>query len=154
MKRITYLRTLRRRLLARHGERVRPVVLDEGAVYMLARLRVLGGERLRGPGFERWWHEEVRRWARCLDLVVRLDAPDPTLRERIRTRSQPHGVKHLSDGYVDSFAATYRIAYDEVIRALRDVGGPRILTIQTDEAPVDRIARRIVAEIQDTRGGP
>ena len=42
MKRITYLATLRHRLQEqRKGSR--PVVLDEGPVYMLARLRVLGG---------------------------------------------------------------------------------------------------------------
>lgn len=153
MKRITYLATLRHRLQEqRKGSR--PVVLDEGPVYMLARLRVLGGNRLSGPGFDRWWRETIRQWAHSLDLIVWLDASDPVLRDRVRNRVQSHGVKQLGDQAVDAFMARYRAAYSEVIGALVEARGPEVLTVRTDQESLSVTTSRLLAELRPGEAVP
>jgi shikimate kinase len=152
MKRIMYLSTLHRVLQERSSARARPVILDEGAVYMLARLLVMGGDRVHGAAFEHWWQSAVQQWAGTLDLIIWLDAPDPVLRSRIRGRLQSHGVKQSSDEVIDTFMATYRAAYQRVIGELNERQGPRVLTVSTEREPVGHIARRLLAELRDAEG--
>ncbi|MEO6055332.1 MAG: AAA family ATPase [Gemmatimonadales bacterium] len=153
MKRITYLSALHRVLQERKAARARPVILDEGAVYMLARLLVLGGDRVRGAAFEHWWQSAIQRWAATLDLIVWLDAPDAVLRERLRARRQSHLVKQSSDEAIDKFMATYRAAYQRVMGALTEAHGPRVLTVRTDQEPVAHIAQRLLTQLGRSEGG-
>jgi hypothetical protein len=154
MKRITYLSTLHHLLHEPAFVRAGTVILDEGAVYMLARLQVHGADRIRSRAYLRWWHGAIEAWARTLDLVVWLDAPDPVLRERLRGRAQSHPAKHVSDDAVSSFLACYRDAYWRVIAALTATDGTRVLTVRTDHESVDDIVSRVVAEMRrmDTEG--
>jgi hypothetical protein len=148
MKRITYLRTLRRVLEDPTSTRSTTVILDQGAVYMMARLLVFGKERVRSAAFDRWWQETIEHWARVLDIVVWLDAPDPILIHRIRTRKQPHPVKGLSDAAISRFITTYRAAYDRVLGGLAAAHGPAMIAVRTDQESLDQAARRVAGEIQ------
>lgn len=153
MKRITYLRTLDRML---HGElprRPRAVVLDEGPVYMLARLRVHGGERILSPAFERWWRKALAQWAGTVDLVVWLDAPDPILMQRAQTRSQVHELQRLSDARAREFIASYRRAYETVVGGLTEAAGPQVMRVRSDQASVDQLVARIVPVLEGLRPG-
>ena len=152
MKRITYLGTLYRLLQAGGPARDGTVVLDEGAVYMLARLQVLGADRIRSVAYTRWWRGAIEAWARTLDLIVWLDAPDAVLRERLRRRRQPHPVKELPDAAIDRFLASYRESYNRVIRALREARGPKVLMVRTDRETVAEIARRVEAAVRELEG--
>jgi hypothetical protein len=148
MKRITYLGTLRRVLEDTGSRRSSTVILDQGAVYMMARLLVFGDERLRSAPFQRWWGQAMEQWARALDILVWLDAPDPVLIERIRSRKQPHPVKGLTDGAIGEFMAAYRAAYDQVLGGLVAAGGPKVLDVRTDREPLEQLARRVASEIR------
>jgi hypothetical protein len=152
MKRITYLGTLHRLVREPAWLGAGTVILDEGAVYMLARLQVYGADRIRSRAYPRWWLEAIQGWARTLDLIVWLDAPDPVLRHRLRERRQTHPAKHLSDEAVSSFLACYRDAYWRVISTLTALEGPRVLTIRTDEASVEDVVGRVVAEMRAIDG--
>jgi hypothetical protein len=152
MNRMTYMRSLHRLLLEPAAARAGTVILDEGAVYMLARLQVHGADRIRSGAYQSWWHGAIEDWTRTLDLIVWLDAPDPVLRERLRGRGQPHPAKHLPDEAVSSFMARYRDAYWRVITALTAVRGPGVLAVRTDEESVSDIAGRIVTTMR-TMGG-
>jgi hypothetical protein len=148
MKRITYLRTVYGML---HGElpgRPRAVILDEGPVYMLARLRVYGGERIRTATFERWWRGTVAQWARTVDLIVWLDAPDITLLQRSRTRDQVHQLQRLSEVRAQQFLAAYRQAYETVVGALTELSGPAVLRVRSDQQSVEAIRDQVLAEIR------
>jgi predicted ATPase len=148
MKRITHLRALQRMLLKMRRETPAPVVLDEGPVYMLARLRVYGGETVAGRRFERWWVNAFESWARVLDLIVWLDAPNAVLIDRIRARARPHRTQRLSDQAVHQFLESYRDAYSRIVSALRDKGSTRLLTIRTDLQSLEQSADRVAAAIR------
>jgi hypothetical protein len=155
MKRMVYVGALRR-ALERPGASARPVILDEGPIYMLARLRVFGEDRLGSRAFERWWREAVREWAVALSLIVRLDAPDAVLIERLRSRIQSHPLRGHGDEAISRFLEAYRNAYDAVIEALMAAdGAPRLLIFRTDEQPVDRIADAVAPYLlRPNPGGP
>jgi thymidylate kinase len=154
MKRITYLGSLYELLQERSGANAGTVLLDEGAVYMLARLEVLGAERTHSAAYARWWHGAIEAWSRTLDLIVWLDAPDPVLRDRLRRRAQSHPVKRRPDEAIDRFIASYRDSYRHVIRSLMEARGPRLLTVRTDQEDVECIARQLTAEVRDMEAGP
>jgi thymidylate kinase len=148
MKRIAYLRTLDRMLEGPAVRRHPAVVLDEGPVYMLARLRVYGGERIRSAAFERWWQREVEHWARRVDLVVWLDAPDPVLLGRLRARPQFHRVERRSDADAGRFFASYRRAYESVVGGLAGGSGPRVVRARSDRESIEQLVHRVVTELR------
>jgi hypothetical protein len=148
MKRITYLTTLQRLVETNISAGERAVVLDEGPVYMLARLLVFGEDRIRSVAFERWWRHAVEQWARLLDVIVWLDAPDPILMHRLRVRLQPHPIKELSDDAMIKFLGTYRAAYDRVVGALATGRGPTVLKLRSDQESLSHLAQRVTAEMR------
>jgi hypothetical protein len=147
MKRMTYLQTLDHMLHQGGKPSAAAVVLDEGPCYMLARLRVYGGERILGARFERWWHVEIERWARTLDLVVWLDAPDPVLLQRVRARMQAHRLQRLSEHDARRFLASYRSAYDLIADGLDRAGGLRVLRVRSDRESLNQLADRLTTEL-------
>ncbi len=149
MKRITYLRTLQRSVAAKAAERYRAIVMDEGPVYMLARMRVYGEARVRSAAFEPWWRSAIGEWRRTLHLVVWLDAPDAILAERLRRRAQHHRLQGATDRTIEGFLGAYRTAYAEVMSDLTTLPGVRVLAFRTDVETADRIAERVVAELQE-----
>jgi shikimate kinase len=146
MKRIVYLQTLARAVVLelRHE---RGVVLDEGAVYMLARMRVYGGANVRSPAFQAWWRDATAAWARTLDLLVWLDAPDVVLMERLRTRSRYHRMQAASDAMIRQFLGTYRTAYADLMISLAAESGLPVLEFRTDCEPPGRIAEQLAARL-------
>jgi hypothetical protein len=152
MKRMTYLTTLLRLLKEPRFDGAGALVLDEGAVYMFARLLVFGEERIRSRAFQRWWSEASEQWAGALDLLVCLDAPDAILIQRLRTRNQPHPVKAFSDEAIARFISSYRAAYERVIASLTVSGGPRVIRVRTDEESLGQTTRRIAAELRCIEG--
>jgi thymidylate kinase len=147
MKRITYLRTVYGMLHGGLPGRPHAVILDEGPVYMLARLRVYGAERIRTAAFERWWRGTVAQWARTVDLIVWLDAPDTILLQRSRTRAQVHQLQRLSEARAQQFLASYREAYETVVRALTELGGPTVLRVRSDQQSLEAIRDQTLGEL-------
>src|SRR2546422_47655 len=94
LRQLVRLRTLRQVLERRPVQHVPLVVLDEGPVFALAWLRLFGRQRRRGDALAPWWQRALQQWAAALDIVVRVNAPDAVLLERIRPRGEPHRVKH------------------------------------------------------------
>lgn len=144
MKRILYLGALHQLLRQETFTNYRAVVLDEGPVYMLSRLRVFGGEAIESRTFQKWWRGAISEWADTIDGIVWLDAEDPILADRIRTRDQPYPVKDVSDSSVRNFLARYRAAFDYVIKELTTGDGPRVFRFVTDGQSSDQIADKIL----------
>ena len=121
------------------------VVLDEGPVFALTWLRVYGGERLAGSAaYARWVQRTLAAWARVLDAVVWLDASDPVLAQRIRSRVKPHRVKHQSDPEIAAFAARYRTEFASVILALTHLNGTKRLTVSAEAAGPEALAAQVL----------
>ncbi len=115
-----------------------PVVLDEGPVFALSWMEVFYPRR-EGPRRAAWRRRVLARWARLLDLVVLVDAPDPVLTYRLRTRAKAHPLKHS--------------AFNHVGAELRAASGPRLVTLSTGDEPSGRTIERLVATVERSIDG-
>lgn len=146
MRYMVRLRTLHHLLTSRRTRRVPFVVLDEGPVFALAWLQLFGDPGVgEGDAMAGWRRQVVREWARTVDVVVLLDAPDTVLAGRIRAREQSHRVKGGSDTEISRFATAYRQAFGKVIAALTAASGVRVVELESDGAGVDHTVDRLRA---------
>ena len=126
---------------------------DHGPIFRIARLRAFGPPLVRGAAFRRWSEAAVRRWAKLLDAVVWLDAPDALLAGRIDARDERHRMKGGEAEQTQRFLARYREAYDALIAELVAAGGPRPIPVDTSREAPDAIAARLLAELGITSPG-
>lgn len=123
------------------------VVLDEGPIFGLAWLEVFhraNGDRAR----REWRREALSQWARRLTAVIRVDAADTVLTDRIRSRAKPHPVKHDSDETIRGFTARFRSVFDEVLAALRATGRVPVIEVRTDRGTPAQQAARLRAALE------
>ena len=130
----------------------RPVVLDEGPVFALSWIEVFYPRR-EGPRRAAWRRRVLARWARLLDLIVLVDAPDPVLTYRLRTRTKAHPLKHSPDGVIHAFTARFRTAFHHVGAELRAASGPRLVTLSTGDEPSGRTVQRLVTTVERSIDG-
>lgn len=144
MKRVLYLTTLERMLsgAATHRDEIR--VLDEGPVYMLARMLYFNERLMTDAAFRRWWGVAASRWARVLDAVVWLDADTAILARRIRERPGRPPVSDTRDAHLLPFLRRYRRCYSRVMHDLAVFGGPLVVHIDSGRMPVDVIAQDVL----------
>ncbi len=147
------LKTLHETLRRDDGAGGRVVILDEGPIFALAYLRGFGHEAARGEHTAGWWDKALRQWAGVIDMVVVVDAPDTVLASRIRTRPKHHEIKHSSDEEIHAFAARFRTVLESVLADLALHGGPRVVRIRTGEEQVERIAERLLDQLDRGRHG-
>lgn len=129
----------------------RLLLMDEGPLFGLAWLDVLF-ER-RDPIFTRWRHRALREWGRRLAAVVRLDASDPVLAWRIRTREQAHPVKQRSEAEIARFTARFRRAFDRVFADLDDAAPVTVVHLRTDEALAPQAVARVHRALEEAARG-
>lgn len=122
------------------------VVLEEGAVCLLAKLQGFGSQLLHSERARKWWERMYQHWAETLDLVIRLDTPTPILVERIRTRGLAHEIDELTDQEAARYLAHIRAAQEHVLSGLMAAAkGPRVLCFNTADTTPDQICDRVVA---------
>jgi hypothetical protein len=127
------------------------VVLDEGPVFAFAWFRVLGHPCFRDGRRDSWWREVLAHWAARLDVIVLLDGADPLLVDRLRSREKDHPLKTSPDRELYEFAAAYRREFEWVISGLTAQGtGPKVISLESNEAPPEELAARVLAACQDT----
>ena len=106
-----------------NGETV--LLLDQGPVFLLAKLGEFGPGVLASYVAQNWWSRQYRQCAGAIDMVIWLDAPDEVCAERIRRREKWHEVKDAPDEIIIEFERRYRMAYERVIAQLTGAGkGP------------------------------
>ncbi len=147
VKHLARLDALHASLRAPRWQGARMVVLDEGPVYTLSWLQVIGHPRFRGGPPPSFWEHTLQRWSRSLDAVVVLDAPDHVLTDRIRTRDKPHLVKDRSVDEVSAFANAYRVATERVLTDLQALGGPPVLRFEAGES-----GKQLAQRLRDALG--
>ncbi len=130
------------RLLAR--QRIRghqAILLDQGPIYLITDLHILGPRILQSEKIQPWWDAVYQRWRSAMNLVIWLDADDGVLAERICTRPDEHQVKGYSNREIFDFLALYRHWYDRVMARL-SADNPRlvVLKIDTSQRDVDDIS--------------
>ena len=125
-------------------DRYRLVVVDEGAVYTLAWLRVIGHPVFSDQRSASWRRYIAALWAAVLDGVVRLDAPDDVLARRVRTRAKAHVLSSAPDAVIGAFSARYRAAFDEVLASLTQHGTLSIREFRTDRMTPEQVAAELL----------
>jgi hypothetical protein len=152
VKNLARLDALHDALRTTHWNGTRLVLLDEGPVYTLSWLQVIGHERFRGSPAPAVWQRTLERWAQSLDAVVILDAPDSVLSDRIRTRAKPHLLKDGTAWEMSAFATAYRLAFERVLVNLKAMGGgPRVLRLDCADG-TDQLRDRLLTVLRE-RGG-
>jgi len=126
-------------------------ILDQGPVYMLARLHSFGFGNVRGRSLAQWWSDLLDRWAANLDMLIWLDASDMTLVDRIHARGKWHSVKEKPEQEAVQFLAGFRASCEQIIARLTAHGGPRVLYFNTDRDAPDQIVAEILAEFDSKR---
>ena len=127
------------------------VVFDHGPIFRLARLRAFGPHLVESAGYRRWERAAIERWARLLDAIVWLEAPDVLLAERIDARAEHHRMKGGEAGETRRFLDRYRAVYAALLAELTAAGAPEPIRVDTSREAPDAIATRLLARL---RPGP
>jgi hypothetical protein len=122
----------------------RYVVVDEGVIYTLAWLQVIGHPLFHNGRTDSWRHYVAGLWGATLDEVVRLDAPEPILAQRLRTRAKYHAMAHASDRSITAFNMRYRTAFNAAIGTVQQHGRVVVRDFWTDRSSAAEIAAQIL----------
>ena len=133
------------------GDRTSAIVFDHGPIFRLVQLREFGPPLAASPAFGAWWNAARRAWARALDLVVWLDAPDTVLLPRIDGRDQRHVVKHKPIATALEFLASYRRGYEKLLAEMSYEGHLRLIRFDTSRVAPEAIAEEVLIAM---RSGP
>jgi cytidylate kinase len=129
-------------------QRYQTLVLDEGAVFMLAKLEAFGRENIKSRFRERWLQDFVREWASTLDAIIWLDAPDSILTERIRARNKAHRVKQEADQEIYEFLGRYRASYEKIISELTTHRSLKVMRLNTELMAQRGLADAVLAGLR------
>jgi shikimate kinase len=121
------------------------LLLDEGTVFALAKLRAFGIQTLTVDD-DHWMHSLFDKVASRLNAVIWLDAPDGVLARRIRERDKPHRMKTRSDAEIENHLLHYRISFERVVAELRKRNGLKVFRYRTDEVSLEEIAAKVLLE--------
>ena len=129
------------------------ILLDEGPVCAISSLDLAIAQR-GGKVPDKWRRRAIARWARLLDTVILIDAPDTKLADRIRTRAKQHRMAKRSDVAIQRFAKGFRNAFARVIGDLARIDESQLIVdrIRTD-GRLDRSAERLRATLARHRNG-
>jgi shikimate kinase len=138
-------------LLRKKGNQV--VVVEDGPALILSWLRAAAHRSATNGGMAPWWNSAVRRWAKTVDVVVFLDAPDRVLSQRVLARPQSNPFKDRPETELAEVLERSRAAYGEVLSDLGALDGPPVLPFRTDEQSVAEITEQVLLTLQRRRNG-
>lgn len=144
IKLVIQINALRRLLRRESTKGYRALLLDEGGVFGLAKLRAFGADAA-APDSIRWMTGLFNRVGPTLDAVIWLDAPDAVLARRIRERAKPHRTKDLSEVEIFEHLGRYREAFERVMLELTRRNAVKVIRFRTDREPLEEIANQILA---------
>jgi shikimate kinase len=135
-------------LLGREGSRsYRAVILDEGPIFLLTWLHAFGQDRLKSQVIEKLSQNALDRWAKKMDAIIWLDAPNAVLARRIRERRKPHRVKGETEKEIHKFLSHYRVSYELIISKLTADRGPKVIRFNTEQSSLDQIADEVMVKM-------
>ncbi len=143
VKLVIQINALRRLLRREAGKGYQALLLDEGGVFGLAKLRAFGSDDATTNSIS-WMKSLFNQVGPTLDAVIWLDAPDAVLARRIRERDQPHRTKHLSEAEIFEHLGRYREAFERVITELTERNAVKVIKFRTDREPLEEIAKQIL----------
>jgi AAA domain len=140
---MTYVQTLPRVLRELSSAGNSAMVFDQGPLFLLTRHNFMSEPLVT------WWNRMIDTWAPLLDVVVRLDAPDTLLRERINMREKSHALKGADGRSALDVLRSSRQVYERSVEAVTArPGGPMVLRFDTSTRSPDEIADAILSVIR------
>ena len=123
------------------------LLLDEGTVFALAKLRLFGHQDTSSDDSNGWIDGLLNKLAPTLNAVIWLDAPDAILASRIRGRGKSHRMKEGSDTEIADHLSRYRNSFERVVSELskRNVDGFKVIRFSTDQMSLEEIATKVLA---------
>lgn len=144
LKLVIQINALRRLLRRESAKGYGGLVLDEGGVFGLAKLRAFGAGSKSGTSIS-WMSGLFDQVGPTLDAIIWLDAPNTVLARRIREREKPHRTKHLSEAEICDYLDRYRDAFERVIAELSQRNRIKVIRFRTDQEPLEAVAKQILA---------
>lgn len=126
-------------------------IFDQGPVYTMARLQDLGFRAAEGSRLRSWWERKLDEWARILDLLIVLDAPNEVLIERINKRSKAHVAKDQSKESAGRLVMDERSRYGDLADVLVQSRAVRVLHFDTSGRSIDEIKQAAIGALHDTQ---
>ena len=141
-----------RSLLGRRKPDAAVLLFDQGPLYALVRLKAEGKPFTTRRAFESWSEEMLEMWASELTALIFLDAPDAVLWNRINERPQGHGEKGEEAKAGLRFIARYRTSFEDLLRRIKELGGPQVLRFDTSTMTASQIAEKLEPLLRGPRG--
>jgi hypothetical protein len=140
------------RQLTRQGPEGGVVILDQGPVYMLLEMILIGQGQIANPPYGEWWKKILGRWKHVLDGIVWLDTSDLVLAHRINAREKNHSVKGASLSQTRDFLERSRAALNQAMAMLRAARcTPVVMSFDTGRQSLNEIADKLSREIQSLK---
>jgi hypothetical protein len=143
LRSMVYLEAWRHR--TSHTPREHPItVFDHGPIYRLVLLRAFGPELTRQGSYLAWWECQLKHWARMLDLVIWLDAPNHVLIERVNSRHTGHNIKGKYSREAFEFLDRYRTWYELVMSEITFTGKIQSLRFDTSRQETGQVTAEVM----------
>ena len=136
------------RLISRERAKgYRALLMDEGNVFALAKLRAFGSDAVKRNEAGSM-QNLVSKVVPTLDAVIWLDAPDRVLAQRIRERNKEHRMKDKSDLEIKEHLSLYRSSFEGIVDDLRKRNGSglQVFRFSTDQQPLEQIADTVLLQ--------
>lgn len=123
-------------------------VMDHGPIFRLTYLKVFGSRLSKTRRFQCWWEQMLSSWSQKLTRIVCLEADNDELIERVRSRQgRSDRFRSRSDSAARAFLEDYRRGYDEVLNSIARLGGPDVLSFNTQRQSPDEIATEVLGNL-------
>jgi thymidylate kinase len=128
-------------ILQRARQKGSVLLFDQGPVYTMALLRQMAPRVDEPSRWQQWWEEKMFIWAKALDVVILLDAPDDVLLQRIRERPKRHFLEEYSESAARNGLITDRSIYKSLTDEIQEHDNIRVVRVDTSCKRVDQVAR-------------
>ena len=116
------------------------IILEEGAICLLAKLSAFGSEVLKNEVSAGWWKEVYQKWAQTIALVIQLDTPISTLLKRIRSREAQYEIGTMSNEQATEYLTRIQESQENVLSHLvAESNSPRLYRCSTVERSPEQI---------------
>ncbi|MBD2355856.1 AAA family ATPase [Tolypothrix sp. FACHB-123] len=150
MRSLIYLQAWLQGLAQQKSSEHFATIFDHGPIFRLAALQEFGPDITHSQKFQKIWNNLLNNWTNTLDIIIWLDAPNPTLRERIQKRDRYHEVKDKPPAEVFQFLERYRQTYQQIITQIANNSSTTILKFDTQQKSPAQIVDEMLISL-DTK---
>lgn len=121
------------------------IILEEGAICLLAKLSAFGSDFLRSQVSAEWWQTIYEKWARTIHVIIQLETPIPALLKRIRSRDLQYEIGSMSDDQALNYLTQIQEAQLQTVEHLMvNSDCPKLYRFPTAECSPEQIYRDVM----------